>query len=461
MQESADTIAAVATGAGRAGIGVVRVSGPLVPEIAKLITGRALGLRQAHYLPFTDSLGDIIDVGIAIRFEAPDSYTGEHVLELQGHGGPVVLDMLLSRVLECGARLSRPGEFTEIAFLNEKLDLAQAEAVADLINTSSSSAAKAAVRSMAGHFSTNIDGINQELISLRAWLEAALDFSEEDIDFLADPQLANRARDLLVRFDDLLSRAQQGQLLRDGLTIVIAGAANVGKSSLLNSLSGTNSAIVTEVAGTTRDLLHEHITLAGVPLHIIDTAGLRDTEDAVELEGMKRAREAIESVDHALIMLDADNMEMPKLDLTSTLQCTLLINKTDLLTHAQQESLVHRATTLFQQSVLATHAKVIASLVLSVKTGQGMAGLHAHLLSLAGHDASVEGVFLARRRHLDAIEHARDFTSAALARLIDKQMPELAAEELRLAQQSLESITGRFDADDLLGQIFSQFCIGK
>lgn len=463
-----DTIAAIATGAGKAGIGVVRVSGPQAASIAQTITGQSLETRNAHYLPFLNSDQQALDVGIALLFKAPHSYTGEDVLELQGHGGAVVLDMLLSRVLECGARMARPGEFTERAFLNDKLDLAQAEAVSDLIDSGSVSAAQAAVRSMSGEFSTSIATVQAELTALRAWLEAALDFSDEEIDFLADPQLANRAKSIVEQFESLMQRAQQGQRLRDGLTIVIAGVTNVGKSSLLNALSGEDSAIVTDVEGTTRDVLHEHITLDGVPLHIIDTAGLRDTQDIVEQEGINRARRAIDSADHVLVIADAQQLQLPQLTLPANLSATLVLNKIDLVADASADengqpshglaALMNDVRKLSPQFETLTQEDIVS---VSVKTGQGMDALKQHLLSLVGHDAQLEGAFIARRRHLDALENAKVATMAALERLHESVMPELAAEELRQAQLALSAVTGRFDSEDLLGEIFGSFCIGK
>jgi len=441
-----DTIAAVASGAGRAGIGVVRVSGPLVPMIARSMTARELAPREATHVPFVDADGTALDIGIAIRFAAPHSFTGEDVLELQGHGGPIVLDLVLARALALGARAARPGEFSERAFLNDKLDLAQAEAVADLVETSSAAAVRAAVRSLAGDFSRDIGGIVDALDALRVWLEAALDFSEEDIDFLADPDVERRAVALVARFDALLARSEQGRRLRDGLNIVIAGVPNAGKSSLLNALAGTDSAIVTDIAGTTRDVLREDIVLDGVPLHVVDTAGLRETDDPVEREGVVRARRAAAEADHMLVIVDASDPRLPDATLLPDVPSTVVFNKCDLVA----------APTSVADDDAAT-----SPIAISAATGQGLDGLRAHLLALAGRDASIEGVYLARRRHLDALVEARDFADAALARLREGVMPELAAEELRLARQALERITGRFDTEDLLGQIFSTFCVGK
>lgn len=446
MNESGDTIAAIASGAGRAGIGIVRVSGPLVPELAQTITGQLLSPRIVHYLPFKDSAGKPIDVGVALYFEAPYSFTGEHVLELQGHGGPVVLDMILQQVYSCGARPARPGEFSERAFLNDKLDLAQAEAVSDLINSSSAAAAKAAVRSMNGEFSSHVAMIQESLIALRVWLEAALDFSEEDIDFLAESTLQTRTERLLQDFDTLLARASQGQRLRDGLTIVIAGVTNAGKSSLLNCLSRTDSAIVTSIEGTTRDVLREEISIDGLPLHIVDTAGLRETDDLVELEGIRRAQAAMGSADHVLVILDANNPVMPDIGSFDLVNATVVVNKADLID---------------KKKLAALKNEFDSTIALSAKTGQGVDQLREHLKKLAGHDSAVESVYIARRRHIEALQEARTATDMALARLRSNNMPELAAEELKLAQQSLDEISGRFETEDLLGEIFSSFCIGK
>lgn len=441
-----DTIAAVATGAGRAGIGIVRISGPAVPALGKAIIGQPLTPRLAHYGPFLDEAGDALDIGIALLFEAPHSYTGEHVLELQGHGGPIVLDRVLQRVCALGARPARPGEFSERAFLNDKLDLAQAEAVADLIDASSAGAARAAVRAMSGDLSRDVTSIVDELIALRVWLEAALDFSEEEIDFLADESLAARATALVEAFDHVLAKAGQGQRLRDGMTVAIAGRPNVGKSSLLNVLAQTDAAIVTNVAGTTRDVLREDILIADLPIRVVDTAGLRSTEDEVERIGIERARKAVAESDHLLLVLDASDPQWPEEALPEGVPMTVIYNKVDLLDGVDD---------------LPRNAEGVATILLSAVRGDGIDELREHLVSLAGRDTTIEGVYLARRRHLDALEQARAATQAALERLQHGALPELAAEELRAAQHALESITGRFDADDLLGAIFGSFCIGK
>jgi len=410
---------------------------------------RTAPARLATYTAFLGADAETIDAGIALSFTAPDSFTGEHVLELQGHGGPVVLDRVLARTLQLGARAARPGEFSERAFLNDKLDLAQAEAIADLIDSASESAARAAMRSLSGEFSRDVQALVDDLVALRVWLEAALDFSEEEIDFLADPALDAQASTLLAGFDRVLARAGQGQRLRDGLTVAIAGRPNVGKSSLMNRLAGVESAIVTDVPGTTRDVLREDIVLDGVPLRIVDTAGLRDTDDPVERIGIERARAALADADHLLLVVAADDPTPPQEDWPATLAITRVINKRDTMSAAEVDAIAQRADAEG------------ACLAVSARTGEGLDALRAHLLALAGHDASIEGVYLARRRHLDALEQARAAIQAALVRLRGGVMPELAAEELHQAQVSLNRITGRFDADDLLGAIFGSFCIGK
>jgi len=463
--KSDDTVAAIATGAGKAGIGVVRVSGPLARSIATDITARTLDTRHAHYLPFLNADGTTIDVGIALLFDSPNSYTGEDVLELQGHGGTVVLGMLLSRVVDCGARLAKPGEFTERAFLNNKLDLAQAEAVSDLIESSSISAAQAAVRSMSGEFSARVHAIQKDITALRAWLEAALDFSEEEIDFLSDPTLKERAERIVDDFKATLLRAHQGQRLRDGLTLVIAGITNVGKSSLLNALSGEQSAIVTDIAGTTRDILREQITIEGIPLHVVDTAGLRNTDDKVEMEGIRRAKMAMASADHVLVVVDAERMQLPDVELPAQVPVTLVVNKADLAPAGNgmpEEAAI--AVMLEHAAIISPQFKSVEVqnvFSLSVKSGAGLDNLRQHLLDLVGHNANLEGTFIARQRHLDALALAETACVAALEKLRLGDMPELAAEEFRQAQLALDNVTGRFDSEDLLGEIFGAFCIGK
>ena len=446
---SADTIAAVATGAGRAGIGIVRVSGPAVPAVARAIAGCELAPREAHYLPFLDADGTPLDVGIALRFEAPHSFTGEHVLELQGHGGPVVLDLVLARVLALGARAARPGEFSERAFLNDKLDLAQAEAVADLVESASGAAARAAVRSLTGDFSAEIGGVVAALDALRVWLEAALDFSEEDIDFLADPDVERRAAALVARFDALLARSEQGRRLRDGLNVVIAGGAERRQVESFERARGSRAR-----DRHRRRRYHARRAPRGHRARRRAAARRRHRRAARERGprrargGVVRARRAAAEADHVLLLVDASAPVLPAGidELLPDVARTLVVNKVDLVDAPIADTSIE------------TERPPIA---ISARTGQGMGELREHLLSLSGRDASVEGIYLARRRHLDALAEARAFADGALARLREGTMPELAAEELRLARQALERITGRFDSEDLLGQIFSTFCVGK
>jgi len=442
---ASDTIAAVATARGHGAIGVVKVSGPRAAQVAKTIAGQDLQPRRAHYLDLLGKTGEPIDQGIAIFFNQPDSYTGEDVLELQAHGNSFVLDQLLDTVLSEGARLARPGEFTERAFLNNKMDLAQAEAVADLIESNSREAARAAVESLRGEFSKGVAAIRDKLIDARVYIEAAMDFSEEEIDFLANQELADRLTALNSSIESLLARATEGRLMRDGITVVIVGAPNVGKSSLLNALTGEDSAIVTDVPGTTRDLLREIIVIDGLPVHIIDTAGLRDTDDKVEKEGIRRARKQISSADHILAVreagqaIDADLLH----GLPADIPVTWVFNKADLLS---TDIAVGNNT---------------AELYLSAKTGLGIEQLRSHLKQAAGFTSTPEGAFMARRRHIDALLAVRQFGLSANDHVTGTGAGELAAEDLRMAQDQLNLITGEFGSDDLLGEIFGRFCIGK
>lgn len=446
---SIDTIAAIATPPGRGGVGIVRVSGPKSAEIADKILKKPPKVRRAEYGPFVDANGDVIDTGIALYFQKPHSFTGEDVLELQAHGGPVVLDMLLKRVLSLGARMARAGEFSEQAFLNEKMDLAQAEAVADLIEADSEEAAKAAVRSLQGEFSANIHDLVDKIIELRLYVEAALDFPEEEIDFLSDGIVAGRLSAIIRALDNVFSSARQGCLLREGMTLVIAGRPNAGKSSLLNQLAGRESAIVTDIPGTTRDVLREHIQIDGLPLHVIDTAGLRDSDDPVEREGVRRAWLEIEQADRILLLLDDQQPDKDHLEIEDRLPghigVTRVYNKIDISGRAA--------------GLIETEREV--DIALSAKTGEGMDLLKEHLKTCMGFEQSTEGRFMARRRHLDALEDARINLDQAEKTLSQFNAGELMAEELRCAQQSLNQITGEFTADDLLGRIFSSFCIGK
>ena len=442
-----DTIAAIATPPGNGGVGIIRISGALVTEIAKRLLNKSLIPRRALFTSFIDEHGCIIDSGISLYFPAPASYTGEDILELQGHGGSVVLDMLLRRVLSLGARLANPGEFTERAFLNNKLDLAQAEAVADLIESSTEQSVRSAQKSMQGVFSQQINELVAELTELRIYIEAAIDFVDEEIDFLTDGVVENRIIRLLHSLEKILKTAQQGRLLRDGMTVVLVGKPNAGKSSLLNALTGHEAAIVTEIAGTTRDVLREHIQLDGMPLHIIDTAGLRDSDNLIEKEGMRRAHEEILKADKILLLIDAREIETEVIlkTLPSDIEIIRVYNKIDLL---------------------GINPKLIQAengykCYLSIKTGQGMDLLKQHLKESVGFNDNTNDVFIARRRHIEAITASYQFVQSALEQLQHNQAGELVAEDLRQAQMSLSEITGTVSSDDLLGKIFSSFCIGK
>jgi len=450
MQPAADTIAAIATPAGHGGVGIVRVSGPQVPAIARRLLGQLPRPRHAAMHGFHAADGELIDEGLVLYFPAPASFTGEHVLELHGHGGPVVMDLLLQRVLQLGARSARAGEFSERAFLNDKLDLAQAEAIADLIDSATAQAARAAVRSLHGEFSARVHALQQQLTELRTWVEAAIDFPDEEIDFLADPQVAGRLDALQAELQAIEQSARQGRLLRDGMTLVIAGQPNAGKSSLLNALAGHDAAIVTEVPGTTRDVLREQIQIDGMPLHIIDTAGLHDTDDPVEREGMRRAREVIGNADRVLLVIDDQRGFTPADDailqaLPASVPHTRIINKIDLS---------GRAAGIDDRGV-------VTEVALCARDGRGLDDLRLHLKHCAGYREQSEGGFSARRRHLDALDRAGEHIDSGRRQLEAQQAGELLAEDLRLAQQSLSEITGEFSSDDLLGEIFGSFCIGK
>ena len=445
-----DSIAAIATPAGRGGVGIVRVSGPRSQEIARQILGKVPKPRVAEYLTFKDSNQQTIDVGLALLFIAPKSFTGEDVLELHGHGGSVVMDILLKEVLSLGARMANPGEFSERAFLNGKLDLAQAEAIADLIDSASTQAARSAIRSLQGDFSKRIHELVSLMIELRTYVESAIDFPEEEIDFLKDSQITALLSTLLEKLNDILSIAKQGKLLREGMSVVIAGRPNAGKSTLLNQLSGSDTAIVTEVPGTTRDVIKVHIELDGLPLHVIDTAGLRDGADIVEQEGIRRAWDEIGQADRILYMLDAGEHQPDEKDpLLEKLQqagpgITIVYNKMDLASKNHRFSNKHDE-----------------HLAISAKTGEGVDLLRQHLKSCVGFENIGDGGFMARRRHLDALERALEHVQKGKQQLQENSAGELLAEELRQAQQCLAQITGEYSADDLLGNIFSSFCIGK
>ncbi len=454
MQNDVDSIVAIATPPGRGGVGIVRISGPQALSLAETITGKKLLPRQASYCRFTSAVGDVMDMGVAIYFPGPASFTGEDVLELQGHGGPVILDNIVQRCVQLGARMARPGEFSERAFLNDKVDLAQAEAIADLIDASSVQAARCAMRSLQGDFSRLINDLVEQMINIRVYVEAAIDFPEEEIDFLADERLADNLAALSDNLSSTLSRARQGSLLREGMTVVLAGKPNAGKSSLLNALAGRDAAIVTAQAGTTRDVLREKITLDGMPLHIVDTAGLRDSDDEIEQEGIRRAWQEIERADQILFLVDANETDSPDLGAIwpeyfqrfgeSSQSITVVLNKIDQSGHLPGKI-----------------DDLPSTFAISAKHKTGLDPLVEFLQSCIGFDGGGEGVFSARRRHLTALEKARDFVEVGRSQLRHSSAGELLAEDLREAQKHLSEITGTFTSDDLLGHVFSSFCIGK
>jgi tRNA modification GTPase len=443
---ASDIIAAIASAPGRGGIGVIRVSGPGLAMLVKQILGKEPPPRRAVLADFRDSAGGTIDQGIGLFFPAPKSYTGEDVLELQGHGGPVVLQLLLHRCLELGARVAEPGEFTRRAFENDKLDLAQAESVADLIDATTEQAARCAVRSLNGNFSHKIQRLTNMLIELRALVEATLDFPEDEIDFLKNSDAAERLSDLQRQLHAVMQASQQGSLLREGVHIVLVGQPNVGKSSLLNRMAGEEVAIVTEVPGTTRDTIRQILNIEGMPAHIIDTAGLHDSADTVEKVGMARTWAAIEKADMVLLVIDAVRGETQEdrailSRLPKRLPCLRVMNKIDLLGGLAPATDLNRSTVW-----------------LSAKTGAGVDVLRHAIGVAAGWQGAEEGLFMARARHVQALSQAAMCLARAEAR---GGHPEIFAEELRLAQRALSAITGEFTADDLLGEIFSRFCIGK
>ena len=431
---------------------MVRVSGAEVPRVACAILGFVPAPRHARLASFLDAGGNCLDQGLALYFPAPASFTGEDVLELQGHGGPLVTDLVLKRVLELGCRMARPGEFSERAFCNGKIDIAQAEAVADLIDAGTAAAAKAAVRSMRGEFSARIAELQAQLTELRVYVEAAIDFPDEEVEFLSGAALAARLVQVFGSFDSIIAAARQGSLLREGLTVVIAGKPNAGKSSLLNRLLGDEVAIVTAAPGTTRDVLRQHLALDGLPLNLIDTAGLRAASDAAEEEGVRRARTEMRRADRVLYVQDATRVgERSAAEIAAELEelptdvpVTLVFNKID-LTGAAAHATQGAPTQIF----------------LSAKTGAGLDLLRAHLKESAGYRDSESGALAARRRHLDALKRAQALVQSAAELLQRPQTFELFAEDLRLAQRALGEITGEFTSEDLLGAIFGSFCIGK
>nr|WP_029512279.1 MULTISPECIES: tRNA uridine-5-carboxymethylaminomethyl(34) synthesis GTPase MnmE [unclassified Methylophilus] len=444
---STDTVAAIATAPGAGGIGVVRVSGPLAADIATQILGHCPAPRHAAYLPFLQADATLIDRGIAIYFPNPHSYTGEDVLELQAHGGTALMQILLARCIECGARHAQAGEFTQRAYLNDKLDLAQAEAVADLINAATVEAARSAVRSLSGEFSQAIQTLLQQLVDLRMYVEACLDFPEEEIDFITQGRVLEKLKANQAALQHIFHQAKQGVLLREGINVVLIGQPNVGKSSLLNALSGEEVAIVTPIAGTTRDTIKSVIQIEGVPLHVIDTAGLRETEDTVEQVGIARTWKAIETAHVALLLVDSqhgigDQEKAILHKLPAEVKKVWVHNKID----------VSRETSRIEKRENEQHV------FLSAKTGDGIASLQKTLLEIVGYQPGGEGVFMARARHLQALAEVEQHLDLAMLQM---HAAELVAEELRCAQEALGSITGEFTPDDLLGEIFSRFCIGK
>ena len=459
-----DTICAIATPVGRSGIGIVRLSGPDVAKACEELLGFLPSPRHAHYCDFLDADQTVIDQGVAIYYQSPDSFTGEDILELQGHGGVYVLNAVLERVLLLDIRLAGPGEFSERAFLNDKIDLLQAEAIADLIDANSKQAVQSAMRTLRGQFSELVHHLVTMLTTIRVSVEAAIDFSDEDIDLMADAKVEESIEETLNQISGVYAQAQQGALLKDGLQVVIAGIPNAGKSSLLNALSGIDSAIVTDIPGTTRDLLKEEISIDGMPIHIIDTAGLRTSDNIVEIEGVKRTHGAIETADQILLVFDCT---APEQDVDKVLQplnlaeksadsiesiltrCTLIYNKIDLLDNAPSKD-----TILYKN-------KELSKIHLSAKQGTGIGMLRDHLKTCAGFRPTEETAFVARERHLAELKKAEKLIKNSLLQLSKGSHLELVAEDLRLAQNHLSTITGEFTSDDLLGEIFSSFCIGK
>lgn len=460
--ENTETIVAQATAPGKGGVGIIRVSGPLSSAVAEQIVGYTPKPRQADYVSFKSSEGLTLDQGIVLYFKGPNSFTGEDVLELQGHGGPVVMDLLLQEITKIkDVRLAKAGEFSERAFLNDKIDLTQAEAIADLIESNSVQAAKSALQSLQGEFSNKIHQLVEQMIRLRIYVEAAIDFPDEEIDFLSDGKVAGDLNAIIDYLATVRQQAQQGAIIREGMKVVIAGRPNAGKSSLLNALSGKDSAIVTDIAGTTRDVLKEHIHIDGMPLHIIDTAGLRESPDKVEQIGIERAWQEINDADKVLLMVDATSLDsntaLSELDpkelwpefierLPENMPLTVIRNKIDLVVHEFE-----------------TTTEINGTPVISISAEQqlGIDALKQHLKSAMGFQGSTEGTFMARRRHLDALDKAQEHLHQGKEQLHSYIAGEILAEELRIAQQHLNEITGEFSSDDLLGRIFSSFCIGK
>jgi tRNA modification GTPase len=450
-----DTIVAQATAPGRGGVGIIRVSGSLSTHVAEKILDKCPKPRYAEYLSFNSLAGTQLDQGIALFFNNPHSFTGEDVLELQGHGGPVVIDMLLKEICQIeGVRLAQPGEFSERAFLNDKMDLTQAEAIADLINATSEQAAKSALHSLQGDFSKHIHTLVEKVIHLRMYVEAAIDFPDEEIDFLSDGKVAGDLAAIITQLDEVRQQAKQGSIMREGMRVVIAGRPNAGKSSLLNALAGREAAIVTDIAGTTRDVLREHIHIDGMPLHIIDTAGLRESPDKVEQIGIERAWDEIRQADHVLFMVDGT-------DTTETDPMQIWPEFMQQLPNGMKVTVVRNKIDLSNEAVNLDKAGQYPLLRLSAKSTEGVDLLREHLKECIGFTGATEGGFMARRRHLDALERAAEHLDIGQTQLEMHVAGEILAEELRLTQQHLNEITGEFSSDDLLGKIFSSFCIGK
>ena len=463
-----DTISAIATPQGRGGIGIVRISGPLTSQIATSICGELPEPRIATSAKFKDSNGNVLDEGIALFFPKPNSFTGEDVLELQGHGGLYVLNSLLRCSLDHGCRIARPGEFTERAFLNDKLDLLQAEAVADLIDANSEQAMRSALRTLQGVFSAHVNALVEKITAVRIHVEAAIDFSDEDIDVLGDNAVSQSLKETLELLYSIVRQATQGALLQEGIAVVIAGEPNAGKSSLLNALAGTDSAIVTDIAGTTRDLLKEQLNLDGLPVHVTDTAGLRESNDVVELEGVRRARDAIAKADKILLVVDGSKNEMTESTIVKNLR--LLVEDIDpdewFKQNAQRLCLVNNKIDLIEDAEAGAASTTYQEQILPVfhiaaKHRLGMTDIINWIKTECGFEAESESAFIARERHLQALDAAGELLEKASSAVSKQSHLELVAEDLRLAQQKLGTITGEFTADDLLGEIFSSFCIGK